>query len=112
MEKKRGAMDAMCRTQIDLCEQQAEAPELSEKASTPQGQVPSFENPAIQAEIDRRVALALETRRATFRTPERPLNRRLIRRRRPAMSGTREHLEASSRPSATNVVSFPGPRRA
>jgi hypothetical protein len=136
MEKKRGAMDAMCRTQIDLCEQQAESevmarkqqvdsdvrislglpektePERSEQAAMPQEQVSNFEDPAIQAEIDRRVALALETRRAKFRAPERPLNRRLIRRRRLAMNGTREHLEASSRPSAPNVVSFPGPKRA
>ena len=31
MEKKRGAMDAMCRTQIDLCEQQAEYEVLARK---------------------------------------------------------------------------------
>jgi hypothetical protein len=133
MEKKRGAMDAMCRTQIDLCEQQAEsevqsrkqqlesevrislglpeqkAPELTEQVSMPEGRVSS---PAIQAEIDRRVALALETRRVKFRSPDRPLKRRLVRRRRLAMSGIREHLEASSRPSAPNVISFPGPKRA
>jgi hypothetical protein len=78
----------------------------------PQGHGLSFENPAIQAEIDRRVALAIEKRRAKFRTSERPLNRRLIRKRRLAMSGAREHLGASSRPSAANVVSFPGPKRA
>jgi hypothetical protein len=136
MENKRGAMDAMCRTQIDLCEQQAESevmarkqqvesevrislglpeeeePERSDHPSIPQGQVANFENPAIQAEIDRRVALALEKRRGKFRNPERPLNRRLTRRRRLAMSGTREHLEASSGPSAPNVVSLPGPKRA
>jgi hypothetical protein len=75
----------------------------------PQGQVPNL---AVQAEIDRQVAIALETRRARFRTPERPPNIRLIRRRRPAMSGTREHFEATSRPSAPNVVSFPGSKRA
>ena len=136
MENKRGVMDAMCRTQIDLCEQQAklevmtrkqqvesevrvsldlpekEEPELSEHVSMPQGQVPNFENSAMQAEIDRRVALALETRRVTFRTSERPLKRRLTRRRRLAMSGTRDRLEARSGPSAPNVVSFPGPKRA
>jgi integrase len=136
MEKKRGAMDAMCLTQLDLCEQQAESevparkqqvqsevrisvglrekeePERSEQASIPQGQVPNFENPAMQAEIDRRVALALETRRGKFRTPEMPLNRRLTRRRRLAVSGTREHLEARSGTSAANVISFPGHKRA
>jgi hypothetical protein len=134
MEKKRGAMDAMCRTQIDLCEQQAESEamarkqqveaevrislglpekkETSEQVLMPQGQVPNFESPAFQAEVDRRVALAMETRRVTVRTPERPLNRRLIRRRRLAMGGIRGRLEASSRPSAPNVVSFPGPKRA
>jgi hypothetical protein len=31
MEKKRGAMDAMCRMQIDLCEQQAESEVLARK---------------------------------------------------------------------------------
>src|SRR6202034_3468056 len=31
MENKRGAMDAMCRTQIDLCEQQAESEVLTRK---------------------------------------------------------------------------------
>jgi hypothetical protein len=84
----------------------------SEQASVPQGQVPNFENSAMQAEIDRRVALAMETRRAKFRTPERPLSRRLTRSRRLAMSGTRERLEARSGHLAPNVVSFPGPKRA
>jgi hypothetical protein len=82
MEKKRGAMDAMCRTQIDLCEQQAELEvlackqqvesevrtslglpekpvlaearaERSEQTSTAQGQVPNIEQRLIQAEMDR-----------------------------------------------------------
>jgi hypothetical protein len=117
MEKKRGAMDAMCRTQIDLCEQQAESeatarkqqaesevrtslglpekkmPEHPEQTSTPQGRIPSIGYPSIQA--------------SRSRTPGRFLRRRLIRRRRLDNIAT-----PVLHPSAPNVVSFPGPKRA
>jgi hypothetical protein len=125
MDKKRGAMDAMCRTQIDLCEQQAELevlarkqqvesevrtslglPEKAVHAPTSQGWIP-IAHPSIQAEIDRRVALALEDRHSRSRTPGRPLRRRLIRRRRLDNIAT-----SVLRPSVPNVVMFPGPRRA
>jgi hypothetical protein len=136
MENKRGAMDAMCRKQIDLCEQHAEAeilarkqpvesdvrtqlglPEMkalgcSEQTSMPHRQTPNLEHPSIQAEIDRRVALALEARRGTSRRPGRPLRRTLIRKRRLSDTVNSEHMGSSRRTSAANVVSFPGPRRA
>jgi integrase len=132
MENKRGAMDAMCRKQIDLCEQQAEGeilarkqqvesevrvplglpenktPEWPEQTSMPQLQIPNIEHPSIQAEIDRRVALALEARRGTARMPERLLRRRLIRRRRSASNANGEHMGPIQRPSTLNVISFPG----
>jgi hypothetical protein len=133
MENKRGAMDAMCRTQIDLCEQQAEAEVLARKlqvesevrtslglqekpvlaeamaevSSKPQTQVPNIEHPSIQAEVNRRVALALEDRRSRSRTPGRVLRRSLIRRRRLDNIAT-----PILRPSVPNAVLFPGPRRA
>jgi integrase len=135
MEKKRGAMDAMCRTQIDLCEQQAESEVLArkqqiefevrtslglpdkpvlaeaiaegvEQITTPQ--IPNIEHPSIQAEIDRRVALALENRRGASRVSERLLRKRLIRRRRSVSCSNGEHVAPIRRPSAPNVVSFPG----
>jgi integrase len=141
MENKRGAMDAMCRTQVDLCEQQAELEVLAgkqqvesevrtslgppekpgvaearaqrcEQIPTPQGQVPNIEQPSIQAEIDRRVALALAERRGISRTSEKLLRKRLIRGRRSAGSANRQQVGVMRPPSAPNVVSFPGPRRA
>jgi hypothetical protein len=131
-------MDAMCRTQIDLCEQQAEsevlvraqqvvsevrtslglqekpvlAEAMAEVSSRPQTQIPNIEHPSIQAEIDRRVALALEERRGTSRASERLFRKKLIRRRQSAGSANREHVGPIRRPSAPNVVLFPGPRRA
>jgi hypothetical protein len=139
MEKKRGVMDAMCRTQIDLCEQQAESevlarkqqiefevrtsPGLPEKpvgeaaaerfelTSMPQMQVPNIEHPSIQAEIDRRVALALEERRGTSRKFDKSPRGRLTRGRRLANSSKREQVGPMRRPSAPNVVLFPGPTR-
>jgi integrase len=112
MEKKRGAMDAMCRAQVDLCEQQAESKVLARKQQVESEVRTSLglpEKPALaRAErIDRRVAMALEDRRSRSRTPGRPLRRRLIRRRRLDNIAT-----PVLRPSAPNVVSFPGPRRA
>jgi integrase len=136
MEKKRGAMDAMCRTQVDLCEEQAESevaarkeqvesevrtslglpekPVLAEQkaerltqTSTPNEQVPNIEHPSIQAEIDRRVALALAERRGRSRTSGRSPRGRLIRRKR-----LDNIVTPVLRQSAPNVVSFPGPRRA
>ncbi len=136
MENKRGAMDAMCRTQINLYEQQAEAEilarrqqvesesriplglpekkatECPEYTSMPQRQIPNIEHPSIQAEIDRRVALALGARRSTSRISERPLRRKLIRRRRLASNANGEHIGTIQRPSAPNVISFPGNRSA
>jgi len=79
------------------------------RTSMPQRQIPNIEHPSIQAEIDRRVALALEARRGTSRTSERPLRRGLIRRRR---SANREHQGPIRHPSAPNVLSFPSPRPA
>jgi integrase len=139
MEKKRGAMDAMCRSQIDLCEQQAESEVLArkqqvesevrtslglpekpvgeataeriEQTSTPQRQVPNIEHPSIQAEIDRRVALLLEDRRGRSRTSDKSLRRRLTRRRGLANNANREQVGLTRRPSAPNVVLFPGPTR-
>jgi integrase len=62
-------------------------------------------NPTIEAEIDRRVALALEDRRDRARTlkaaPQEVDSREAI----------RDNI-ATPVPSAPNVVSFPGPRRA
>jgi hypothetical protein len=139
MEKKRGAMDAMCRTQIDLYEQQAELEvmarkqqvesevrtslglpekpvlaearaERSKQTPTPQGLVPNIEHTSIQAEIDRRVALALEDSRGRSRTPSRPPPQETD-----SQETIRQYLQAGSPPSspaAPNVVSFPGPRRA
>ncbi len=128
MEKKRGAMDAMCRTQIDLCEQQAESevlvrkqqvesevrtslglpekkmPEHPEQTSMPQGRIPSIGHPSIEAEIDRRVALALEDRRSRSRTSGKSLRRRLIRGRQLANSANREQTGLPRRASASNVV--------
>jgi len=136
MENKRGAMDAMCRTQIELCELQAEsevfarkqqaesevrtsldlpekkAPTCPEQTSMLPAQVPNIEHPSIQAEIERRVALALEARRGTSTRTGRPLRRTLIRRRRLSDTVNSEHMGSILRPSVTNVVSFPGPRRA
>jgi hypothetical protein len=140
MEKKRGAMDTMCRTQIDLCEQQAELEvlarkqqvesevrtslrlpekpvlgevraECSEHNPTPQRQVPNIEHPSIQAEIDRRVALALKDSRGTSRASERFLRKKLIRRRRSAGSANREQVGPMHPPSAADVLLFPGPTR-
>jgi hypothetical protein len=140
MEKKRGAMDAMCRTQIDLCEQQAELEVLArkqqvesevrtslglpekpvlaearaercEQTSTPQGRLPNIEHPSIQAEIDRRVALALKDSRGRSRTSDKSLRRRLTRRRRLANSANREQVGLMRGPSAPTVVLFPGPTR-
>jgi integrase len=69
---------------------------------------PGVMHPDIQAEIDRRVVLALEGRRSTSRTPERPVRRRLIRRRRIAKTSTWESVGPIRRPSAPNVIPFPG----
>jgi hypothetical protein len=78
-----------------------------ELTSTPQRQIPNIDHPSIQAEIDRRVALALKDSRSRSRTSGRPLSRGLIRRRRLDKIAT-----PILRPTAPNVVSFPGPRRA
>jgi hypothetical protein len=135
MENKRGAMDAMCKTQVELCEQEVETEVealkekvqsevrasmgLTEKpihteatARSAPTRSPDMTHPDVQAEIKRQVDLALQGRLGRSRSPERPVRRRLISRRRVAMSSARERIEGTSRPSAPNVVSFPGPRRA
>jgi hypothetical protein len=57
------------------------------------------------------VALALADRRGTSRTSERLFRKKLIRRRRSAGSASREQVGLTRRPSAPNVVLFPGPTR-
>jgi hypothetical protein len=120
------------RTQIDLCEQQAEWEVLARKeqfesevrtslglpekpvlvdvtaerfgqASTSQGQVPNI------TKLDRLVALALAGRRNTCRASAKSLRGRLTRRRRLAGSANREQVGLTLRPpAAPNVVLFPG----
>jgi hypothetical protein len=87
-------------------------PDESIRTQSAPTQSPDMTHPDIQAEIKRQVDLALQGRIGTSQSRERPVRRRLMSRRRVAMSSTREHVGASSRPSAPNVVSFPGPRRA
>ena len=62
----------------------------------------------IQAEIKRQVDLALQCHMGRSRSPQRPMRRRPLPRRRLAIGNSRERIEKTSRPSAANVVSFPG----
>jgi integrase len=91
----------------------AKAPEPPLRPAQPaQRQVTDMSDPSIQAEIDRRVAMALESRFGTLREPETPVRRKRLMRRRRMIGGTRGRQNAGVCPSTPNLITFSPPRLA